>query len=140
MRENCKTFLRWIRSLHTSLVEHSWSSLATTAIVHNPLVPSFPSTSHSHLDIDHICPTLSLTILYFHCHSIKITHPLQTMPSPRLSPTKPLAARDIYTPSPTKTKDTTISCSDMPEKDIVDKPKTMEYHRQVLQSRLEEDK
>ncbi|KAL9601728.1 MAG: hypothetical protein Q9219_002339 [cf. Caloplaca sp. 3 TL-2023] len=52
-------------------------------------------------------------------------------------PTSPLKSRDINTslPSPTKTatKPPSIDSSD-------EKPKSMEYHRQILQSRLEEDK
>ncbi|KAL8734856.1 MAG: hypothetical protein Q9166_001208 [cf. Caloplaca sp. 2 TL-2023] len=49
--------------------------------------------------------------------------------------TSPLKSRDVNTsiPSPTKSdKPSTMTESE--------KPKSMEYHRQVLQSRLEEDK
>ena len=51
------------------------------------------------------------------------------------SPTKPLATRDINTSSPTKAK----LADQMENKEGVDKPKSMEYHRQVLQNRLAED-
>lgn len=54
------------------------------------------------------------------------------------SPTKPLATRDVNTssPSPTKLK------AEKPatEKEDANKPMSMEYHRQVLQSRLDEEK
>ncbi|KAL9636795.1 MAG: hypothetical protein Q9164_002606 [Protoblastenia rupestris] len=52
------------------------------------------------------------------------------------SPTKPLASRDVNTSLPSPVKDST----NMPEKEITSKPKNMDYHRQVLQSRLAEDK
>ncbi|KAL8672601.1 MAG: hypothetical protein Q9168_002944 [Polycauliona sp. 1 TL-2023] len=50
--------------------------------------------------------------------------------------TSPLKARDVNTslPSPTKSE----KASNMTESEK--QPMTMEYHRQVLQSRLEEDK
>lgn len=45
----------------------------------------------------------------------------------------PLASRDVNTSAPSPSKPTAT------DKELV-KPKTMEYHRQVLQSRLEDDK
>ncbi|KAI4279663.1 MAG: hypothetical protein LQ337_000105 [Flavoplaca oasis] len=52
------------------------------------------------------------------------------------SQTSPLKSRDVNSslPSPTKSEKT----PSMAEGDK--QPKTMEYHRQILQSRLEEDK
>ncbi|KAL8710982.1 MAG: hypothetical protein Q9220_004581 [cf. Caloplaca sp. 1 TL-2023] len=50
-------------------------------------------------------------------------------------PTSPLKSRDVNTSSPTKPtgqKSTTDSTT-------AEKPKSMEYHRQVLQSRLDEE-
>ncbi|KAL9128737.1 MAG: hypothetical protein Q9217_002644 [Psora testacea] len=51
------------------------------------------------------------------------------------SPTKPLASRDVNTSLPSPAKSNTS----IPEPDINNKPKSMDYHRQVLQSRLAED-
>ena len=51
--------------------------------------------------------------------------------SPPTSPTTPLSTRSLNTTSPTKPP------SEKPTE--ADKPKTMEYHRQVLQSKLEGD-
>ncbi|KAL9006939.1 MAG: hypothetical protein Q9188_000315 [Gyalolechia gomerana] len=50
--------------------------------------------------------------------------------------TSPLKSRDVNTslPSPTKTS------KPNPNIDGDEKPRSMEYHRQILQSRLEEDK
>lgn len=55
------------------------------------------------------------------------------------SPTQPLASRDINAPSPTK-PNSSDGQSTATEKEAPTKPKSMEYHRQVLQSRLDEDK
>ncbi|CAF9904751.1 hypothetical protein IMSHALPRED_000163 [Imshaugia aleurites] len=57
------------------------------------------------------------------------------------SPTQPLSSRDVNTsaPSPTKHKSDPAASRDM-EKEGAKKPKSLEYHRQVLQSRLEEDR
>ncbi|KAL8907399.1 MAG: hypothetical protein Q9207_001449 [Kuettlingeria erythrocarpa] len=49
-------------------------------------------------------------------------------------PTSPLKARDVNTSVPSPSK----QASKVAHED--QKPKTMEYHRQILQSRLEEDK
>ncbi|KAI4116661.1 MAG: hypothetical protein LQ345_002959 [Seirophora villosa] len=66
--------------------------------------------------------------------------------------TSPLKARDINTsaPSPTKqfskpapatmTTTTTAAATSHASENDGQKPKSMEYHRQILQSRLEEDK
>ncbi|KAL9118433.1 MAG: hypothetical protein Q9187_005021 [Circinaria calcarea] len=54
------------------------------------------------------------------------------------APTNVLAARDINTSTPTTNHPETKSTG---EKDgDMNKPKSMEYHRQVLQSRMDEDK
>lgn len=60
------------------------------------------------------------------------------MSSSHPSPSKPLTLRDINTSSPLKTRSENPAISS--EKEGVKQPKTMEYHRQVLQSKLEEDK
>ncbi len=49
-------------------------------------------------------------------------------------PTSPLKARDVNTSVPSPSK----QASEVAAED--QKPKSMEYHRQILQSRLEEDK
>ncbi|KAF6241710.1 hypothetical protein HO173_000421 [Letharia columbiana] len=56
------------------------------------------------------------------------------------SPTKPLASRDINTSGPSPTKPKADQVSNTVGKESANKPQSMEYHRQVLQSRLEEDK
>lgn len=62
------------------------------------------------------------------------------------SPAQPLASRDLNAsgPSPTKPKAEQASNDNTTtttmEKDGANKPQSMAYHRQVLQSRLEEDK
>ncbi|KAL9070260.1 MAG: hypothetical protein Q9161_004953 [Pseudevernia consocians] len=56
------------------------------------------------------------------------------------SPTKPLASRDINTSAPSPTKLRADQASNTMDTEGANKPKSMEYHRQVLQSRLEEDK
>ncbi|KAL9127297.1 MAG: hypothetical protein Q9175_007766 [Cornicularia normoerica] len=56
------------------------------------------------------------------------------------SPSKPLASRDINTSAPSPTKLKGDQAPNTMEKEGTNKPKSMEYHRQVLQSRLEEDK
>ncbi|KAL9038920.1 MAG: hypothetical protein Q9214_005088, partial [Letrouitia sp. 1 TL-2023] len=45
----------------------------------------------------------------------------------------PLASRDVNTSAPSPSKPTSV------DKELA-KPKTMDYHRQVLKSRLEDDK
>ncbi|KAL6712800.1 hypothetical protein ACLMJK_009641 [Lecanora helva] len=62
------------------------------------------------------------------------------MSTPVPSPSKPLADRDVNTSSPTKIRDSKSASSESMEKDSLDKSKSMEYHRQVLQSRLDEEK
>lgn len=54
------------------------------------------------------------------------------------APTNVLAARDINASAPTVNHSETKPTSD--EDGNMNKPKTMEYHRQVLQSRIDEDK
>ncbi|KAL8642070.1 MAG: hypothetical protein Q9228_001207 [Teloschistes exilis] len=51
--------------------------------------------------------------------------------------TSPLKDRDPNTSSPTKTASTASKLSVM--EPVNEKPKSMEYHRQVLQSKLEKD-
>ena len=70
---------------------------------------------------------------------------LPTMSTTTTSPTRPLASRDVNTsaPSPTKLKADQLPTAST-EKEVADDkkkpPKSMEYHRQVLQNRLDEDK
>ena len=50
------------------------------------------------------------------------------------SPTKPLASRDANAPkSPPKAASST-------DKEVEEKPKSMDYHREALQKKLAEDK
>lgn len=58
--------------------------------------------------------------------------------SSQSSPSKPLTSRDVNTSSPSKSKSEKPSI--LSEKAAAKQPKSMEYHRQVLQSKLEEDK
>ncbi|KAI4177759.1 MAG: hypothetical protein LQ343_000223 [Gyalolechia ehrenbergii] len=51
-------------------------------------------------------------------------------------PTSPLKSRDVNTSLPSPTK----ASKPNPNIDGDEKPRSMEYHRQLLQSRLEEDK
>jgi len=60
-------------------------------------------------------------------------------PSTTHSPSKPLSNRDINTSGPSPTKTNKPASPSKPQQTEPNKPHSLDYHRQMLQNRLEDD-